>query len=153
MSEISKKLYHYSRDTREFFGVTDGRLDPRDGHLMVPANATETPTDAPPENKNYVFDGTAWNEVDDYRGQVFYTTTGDKVTIEDLGVTPDDAWLTEPPPPTDLQVWEEEIAALDKYMSRDLERVMTAQGTERYDDFIIAKYNEKITLRNNKPSE
>lgn len=93
------KIYHYDRNTREFMGEAEARLDPRTpGRFLIPKNSTtkQPPSDAP--NKIAQFDPVAsqWALVADFRDQAYYETDGTKHELP-IGDKPDRAWTTVPP--------------------------------------------------------
>lgn len=95
------KIYHYSKQTREFIGESEARLDPLAGKPMIPASATPY---APPgeagEGMVWVFDPGAeeWSEIVDNRGAEYFLPNGRKEVIGCLGAEmPTDAVLVPPP--------------------------------------------------------
>ncbi|WJV55689.1 tail fiber assembly protein [Prodigiosinella aquatilis] len=89
-------VYHVDPQTREYRGASDEYLMQGVG---IPADSyTDEPT--PPEAGKALrrtADGSAWEQVPDYRGQtVYHTQTGQAQTVTDLGDLPDDVTLMAP---------------------------------------------------------
>lgn len=101
-------VYHYSAQTGEFVSPGVAREDPCvPGTYPLPANATEV---APPEAADgyvRVWDGSAWEQVEDHRGAEGWVN-GIAHTVADIGPLPD-GWSTETPAPT----LAEQIAAIE----------------------------------------
>ncbi|WJV64389.1 tail fiber assembly protein [Pectobacteriaceae bacterium CE70] len=96
-------VYHVDPQTREYRGASDEYLMQGVG---IPANSyADEPT--PPEAGQALrrtADGSAWEQVPDYRGQTVYRTqTGQAQTVTDLGNLPDDVTLLTPV--TAFDVW------------------------------------------------
>ncbi|ATI62776.1 tail fiber assembly protein [Edwardsiella tarda] len=92
-------VYGYSPETSEFTGQYDVRVIIGTG---IPGFSTLI---APPQNKKgvaYVFNGSEWSEVTDYRGNTVYSTsTGEPVTVTELGDLRPGFTLTSPGTPYD----------------------------------------------------
>ncbi|EIJ46443.1 tail fiber assembly protein [Herbaspirillum sp. GW103] len=122
------KIFHYSNDTGELIEADIAREDPLlPGQYRLPAFAT---IDTPPGfvNPGYVLayldeGGTAppdyragaWREVPDYRGAYWRTDTGQPEVLTRLGMTPQEAGLTDQAPPKfskwNGQAWEVDQSA------------------------------------------
>lgn len=94
-------IYNYHPETGEFTGTTEAEESPfGDGEYLIPAHAT---TIAPPETTTPgyapVFDGTAWDEVEDHRGEKWWSAEGAEMTIRMLGNPVDHDLRQEAPPP------------------------------------------------------
>ncbi|AUH00989.1 tail fiber assembly protein [Prodigiosinella confusarubida] len=94
-------VYHADPQTREYHGASDEYLMQGVG---IPANSyADEPTS--PEVGQAVRrndDGSAWEQVSDYRGQtVYHTQTGQAQTVTALGNLPDDVTLMAPATPYD----------------------------------------------------
>ncbi|WP_288408009.1 phage tail protein [uncultured Herbaspirillum sp.] len=106
------QIFHYSHETGELLSSDTAREDPQlSGEFRLPAFAT---IDTPPGfvNPGHALaylneDGTApddyragaWREVADFRGIYWRTDTGQKETLTRLGLTPQEAGLTDQEPP------------------------------------------------------
>jgi hypothetical protein len=94
-------IYNYHPDHGAFVSVDEADPDPMvEGDYIIPANATAV---EPPEmtTDGYVQcwrDG-AWVEIEDHRGELWWTPTGDPVTISKPGNPADDGLLPEEPVP------------------------------------------------------
>ncbi|XEH50814.1 tail fiber assembly protein [Edwardsiella tarda] len=95
-------VYGYSHENGEFTGQYDVRVIVGTG---IPGLSTLI---APPQNKNgvaYVFNGSGWSEVTDHRGNTVYSTsTGESVTVTELGDLRPGFTLT--PPGTPYDKWD-----------------------------------------------
>lgn len=94
-------IYNYHPDSGEFVGSSEAEASPfDDGEYLIPAFAT---TLAPPEQTTegnaLVFDGEAWGEVEDHRGETWWTAAGEPMTINKIGNPVDYELKSEPPPP------------------------------------------------------
>ncbi|MFJ3458482.1 tail fiber assembly protein [Scandinavium goeteborgense] len=80
------RVYNLRADTREFIGAGDAYLPP---HTGLPADCTNiAPLDVLPGNVA-IFDGEAWQQVEDHRGKtVFDTATGEQIFITAPGPLP-----------------------------------------------------------------
>lgn len=102
-------VYAYDGKTKEYIhNAEPAQVDPLEpGNLIVPANAT---TIAPPEvgeKEVVVFDEAAceWQVRADRRGEVYYdTATQEKITVDEIGVTPKKTWTTQAPTDPE-EVW------------------------------------------------
>ncbi|WP_239641967.1 tail fiber assembly protein [Edwardsiella tarda] len=95
-------VYGYSSESNEFTGEYDVRIIAGTG---IPGLSTLI---APPQHKNgvaHTFNGTAWSEVADHRGNTMYSTsTGESMIVTDLGEVPSGYTLT--PPGTPYDKWD-----------------------------------------------
>lgn len=94
-------IFNYHPETGEFTGTIEAEVSPfGDGEFLIPAHAT---TVAPPEHWSaghaLVFDGTAWTEVEDHRGEIWWSAEGAELTIRQLGNPLDHDLRQDPPPP------------------------------------------------------
>lgn len=98
------QLYHYDPVTGEYTKESAARLDPLESKAqqqdiyLIPAHATNI---APPDEEEgmvRVFDGEAWSQVEDHRGETAYSTADESITltITELGPIPDGYTLLEP---------------------------------------------------------
>ena len=97
-------IYHYHKTTGEYMRTAEAKPDPRESRIqghevyLIPACATSV---APPQAEQgmaRVFDGAAWNLVEDHRGKTVYATAdGQQSIIRDLGTIPDGYTLEVPP--------------------------------------------------------
>lgn len=97
----------YDPATGELLGEETARPDPVEGQPLVPANATlEPPPSQIPAGQVAVWDDAAgnWVLVQDYRGTVYDTATGEPEQWHQLGPLP--AEKTHIAPPDDLSVWD-----------------------------------------------
>jgi len=85
------QIYHFDPQTNEACGSDIADLDPLENKPLLPAFATLI---APPATiavgKVAVFDEAAatWSQVEDHRGKVYDTATGDELQHDRLGVLP-----------------------------------------------------------------
>lgn len=99
-------VYKYNEDTKEYIGIEAAQLDPLETKkaskniYLLPANATFTAPPAEKEGFAVVWNGEAWEQVEDNRG-VEYWLPDDKYgaparEMKDLGALPEGATLTPP---------------------------------------------------------
>lgn len=104
------QIYTYSPLTGEYMGTDEARESPLEpGAYLVPANATAV---APPDAQAgyaLVWDGSAWQVVEDHRRETVYATaTGEARTISEIGPLPDGVTTTAP---GDYQKWDAATSA------------------------------------------
>lgn len=98
------QIYHYKPDTGEYLGESTAQRDPLESkvqqqdYYIIPAHAT---TIVPPDEEEgmvRVFDGEAWSQVEDHRGEMAYSTADASIILEmtDLGPAPDGYTLLVP---------------------------------------------------------
>lgn len=93
-------IYNYHPETGEYAGSVEAELSPfDDGEYLIPAHATTT---APPETVSggyaLIFDGAAWAEIEDHRGETWWTAEGAAMNVLKLGNPVDHGLGQEPPP-------------------------------------------------------
>ncbi|WJV64387.1 tail fiber assembly protein [Pectobacteriaceae bacterium CE70] len=94
-------VYHVDPQTREYHGASDEYLMQGVG---IPANSYADEPTSPKAGQalRRSDDGSAWEQVPDYRGQTVYRTqTGQAQTVTDLGDLPEDVTLMVPVTPFD----------------------------------------------------
>lgn len=88
---MPKQINHYDPITFEHIGTSVPDIDPVDGTPMIPAFATlaALPTSIP-KNKVAIFDvaNDLWSTIDDHRGTVYDTATGQPELWDNLGALP-----------------------------------------------------------------
>lgn len=93
-------IHNYSPITGEYVGTSKAQKSPlEDDVYLIPAHSTKT---APPvANKGFarVFDGKDWGQVIDKRGEAWWDSNRDQVTIEDLGDPTGRGLVSSKPPP------------------------------------------------------
>lgn len=93
--------YSFAGEHAIFSGTVPAWESPLEpGHYLLPGQAT---FDEPPiagEHEAVQWSGDAWTIIPDWRGVSYYTSRGDPVVIEDIGVSPPADALDTPPPPT-----------------------------------------------------
>ena len=122
------KIYHYHKETREYLGKVEARIDPletaKQGKSVysLPAYASFK---SPPKtgiNKMAVClpDNNSWKIVSDFRGIKYWLADGTECIITELGkLVPKDV-LSEappPPPPTEAELNEQKIQARIRQMA------------------------------------
>lgn len=113
------QYYSYTADTKEFTGIGTARRDPLESEkqgkeiFLLPANATFT---VPPKQKDgyaAVWNGTAWEYVEDHRGTEYWlagdTWQSEPHEMKELGALPEGAVL-ERPAKTPEELAREELA-------------------------------------------
>jgi|GEM_PF-881580 len=128
------KYYSYHKETNEYMGSADARDNPRekDKHLL-PAFATFTAPPETGENEVSVFDvdGQSWSVQRDYRGEIYYSTeSGEKITIEVIGVEPDNT-MTLLAPLSDHHEWDGENWVLSLATAKELK--LAELASRRYE--------------------
>lgn len=139
-------VHSYDEKTKEYIHNSEpAQIDPlQPDNLLVPAHAT---TIEPPQvsaNEVSVFDeiNEEWLVKADHRGEVYYdTTTQEKITISEIGVTPDEAWTTaEPTDPAQIwngTAWEVPFTILVERKKAEIAsaRYESATGTVTIDEY------------------
>lgn len=104
MKSTPPKIYNYSGVTGEFTGESFADPDPMDlGNWLIPANAC---LDKPsPASKGHCVRRveSGWESVEDNRGAIYSTETGDPSMLEDIGPVP--AGFTSKAPPSKNHTW------------------------------------------------
>lgn len=88
------RIYNLRADTREFIGAGDAYIPANTG---LPADCTNIAPPDVPEGKVAVFNGAAWDLVEDYRNQTLYSKeTGERIILTELGALPADITTVAP---------------------------------------------------------
>lgn len=101
--------YHYDEQTKEYLCMAKAFLDPLETRhcgtrtYLLPPNATFTAPPAPKEGYARIWNGTAWDYIEDNRGTPYWLSS-DKYDaparlMQTLGALPADARLTAPSTP------------------------------------------------------
>lgn len=102
------QTYRYHPETKEFLGAEEAYLDPLETEAkgkevyLLPADSTFKEPLVLKENTACVWNGKAWELVDDYRGKTVWKSYDESMEITALGAIPDGYSLVrpEPPPPS-----------------------------------------------------
>ncbi len=121
-------IYHYDAQGM-YKGRTEARISPRDGEIIVPANATRV---APPEigtGECARWNGKEWSLAKETRGEWYHTETREKVIVGDIDA--DVSALTRTAPLTDFDYWtgtrwETDFAAQEAYNKEVADLVVLA---------------------------
>lgn len=115
-------VYKYDLETGEYQGEYQCQVSPLEPgkYLDDVPNTLKTAPPATAANEVACAVEGEWVVKADYRGQVFYKPDGTIVEIKDIGVLPDQQWLTEPPPPTVQQQIDALKAEIDAIERADL---------------------------------
>lgn len=90
-------VYAYDATTKEYLGTTQAQESPLEkGVILMPANATYTPSPLFGENHTAVWNGSSWDTVTDLRGTVYYDAEGSAYTQKELGDLPEWALIEKP---------------------------------------------------------
>lgn len=99
-------VYKYDEKTKEYIGTEEALLDPLETEqqgeniYLLPANATFTAPTEPQDGYVNVWNGTAWEQVEDNRGVEYWlpedTYGAPAREVKELGALPDGATLTPP---------------------------------------------------------
>ena len=99
-------VYHYDKETSVYLSTTTAKVDPLDGSLRIPANATISELPSLDDNQCAVWTDGSWVVTPDLRGTVYWTSHTESFTIAAIGVTaPEGSTSTQPDQTT------EELAA------------------------------------------
>jgi hypothetical protein len=133
-----KPAYCYAPDTGEFTaGITAQPSPLEPGNYLLPASATFDPPPKPGTHEAAVFRDGKWATVPDWRGiDLFSKADGERTKIEELGLTPDDAGLTDKPRPGSAHCWKkgkwaEDAAAKAALLEESRAQCRTAIKAER----------------------
>ena len=109
-------VYKYDEKTKEYIGTEEALLDPLETEqqgeniYLLPANATFTAPTEPQDGYVNVWNGEAWQEVEDNRGVEYWlpedTYGAPAREMKELGALPEGATLT---PPKQIQVEKDNI--------------------------------------------
>ena len=101
------KIYNYL-DDGEYIGESTAGTSPLDNEPLIPKNATTIAPPAEQIKKARVFNGEAWNLVDDLRGETRYAKgTRNPVIIDFVGPINQDLYQNEPEPYTTQEKWDQ----------------------------------------------
>jgi hypothetical protein len=133
-----KPAYCYAPDTGEFTAEITAQPSPLEpGNYLLPASATFDPPPKPGTHESAVLRDGRWATVPDWRGiDLFSKTDGERTKIEELGLTPDDAGLTDKPRPSPAHCWKngkwvEDAAAKAALLEESRAQCRTAIKAER----------------------
>ena len=96
------KEYLFDRMTGEFIREQEACIDPLESRKlerdvwMISANGTTTP---PPEQKDgyvVIWNGSAWEQIEDHRGTIVWKSYEESMEIKELGAIPE-GWSAEQP--------------------------------------------------------
>ncbi len=96
------KEYIFDRTTGEFIREQEACIDPLESRKlerdvwMISANGTTTP---PPEQKDgyaVIWNGSAWEQIEDHRGAIVWKSYEKSMEIKELGAIPE-GWSAEQP--------------------------------------------------------
>jgi hypothetical protein len=98
-------IYNYDRDTHEYKGYNEARLDPEYKQPLCPGDATFIKPEQSKDGHVMVFKDDGWIEVVDHRGLVFNKNTKQYKNWESLGELP---LLLTKQVPKEHDKWDEE---------------------------------------------
>ena len=95
------KVYHYSRETGEYTGMSEAQPNPLEpGQFLIPAFATIEEPPSPDKGETVIHDG-KWKSVADQRGKKYWhKETKEEYVNQEIQFTPPDE-LTDIEPPDD----------------------------------------------------
>lgn len=110
-----KFTYRFDEDTKEYIGKEIAQLDPLETKkrgesvYLLPANSTFVAPTEKREGFAFIWNGSEWKEIEDYRGKEYYPAGSNyystPIEMKELGALPEGASLERP------EKTEEEIAA------------------------------------------
>lgn len=114
MARKTRPAYRFHHETGEYVCTADADESPLEpGVFLLPAAATFTVPPAPQTGFARMWNGTAWAQVEDHRGQrAWVKSTGEAGEIAGLGPVP--AELTQIERPSPQHVWSGEAWAIDE---------------------------------------
>lgn len=137
------KEYIFDRMTGEFIRVQEACIDPQESRkhgrevYLLSANGTTTP---PPEQKEgyvVIWNGAAWEKIEDHRGETVWKSYEESMEIRELGPIPDGWVLDQPEKPV-------EMADYDATMEAHIAAARIARGyTTREPDAYLNSRNER----------
>lgn len=95
-------IYNYHPDSGEFMGTSQADAAPWNSEeFLIPANATTEPPPegGPAEGHAITWNGKAWVEVGDHRGEIWWNADGQPMTINQIGDPLDHGLVAEAPEP------------------------------------------------------
>lgn len=147
-------VYKYDEETKEYIGTEPALLDPLETEqqgkdvYLLPANATFIPPTEPPDGYVNVWNGSAWEQVEDNRKQEYWLPE-DKYgaparEMKELGPLPEGATLTAPERTLE-EVKAAKIAELKTERdSREVEPIEYGGNLYDYDDKARERINAAI---------
>jgi hypothetical protein len=126
--------YIYDENTKEFLYEVQVEESPLEaGVILMPPNATLEPIGEDKENFAQIFNGSAWEYVEDYRGKTVWKSYKENMIIEELGAIPEGYSLEQPEPSEEEK---REIYAMMFLTGADVERgIYQAKGMD-FDDIL-----------------
>jgi len=142
---MTKTIYSYDRDTKEYAGSAHADESPLEpGVFLIPAYATDVEPPAAGPREVAVFGNGAWAVVSDWRGVPLYSTTdGSAVAIDEIGKTPQESGATETAMPSDVHTWDGAAWALDQAKVAAKTAKTRAAAAQEIDETIAAIYFSK----------
>ena len=102
------KEYIFDRTTGEFIREQEAHIDPLESKkhgrevYLLSASGTTTP---PPEKEDgyaVIWNGTAWEQIEDHRGEIVWKSYEESMEIRDLGQIPDGWTADQPEKPVEM---------------------------------------------------
>ena len=92
------KAYIYNENTKEFLYEIDVEKSPLEENVvLMPNNATLEPIKENKKNYTQIFNGSKWEYIEDYRGQMVWKNHDEYIIIDEIGTIPSGYSLERPP--------------------------------------------------------
>lgn len=140
------KEYIFDRTTGEFIREQEAHIDPlesrkqgRDVYLLS-ANGTTTPPPEKEDGYTVIWSGTAWEQIEDHRGEIVWKNHTESMEIRELGPIPE-GWVSDQP--------EKPVTAddYDAAMEAHIAAARIARGyTTREPDAYLNSRNERWAM-------
>ena len=137
--------YIYDENTKEFLYEVQVEESPLEANvILMPPNATLESIGEDKENFAQIFNGSAWEYVEDYRGKTVWKSYRESMIIEELGVIPE-GYSLEQPEPTEEE--KREIYSIMYLTGADVERgIYQAKGMDFDDIMAFVTANPPVGL-------
>lgn len=126
--------YHYHPESKLYVGCSEADPDPlTPDEYLVPAYATLKEPIETRKNEAVMFCDGEWEIVPDWRGFVYYTSSGEKIEIDEINVVPPKDAKTDPPEPEVSEVANEQIEYINFLCDKELKCSYPEAETRTWD--------------------
>ena len=140
------KEYIFDRTTGEFIREQEAHIDPLESKkhgreiYLLSASGTTTPPPEKEDGYTVIWNGTAWEQIEDHRGEIVWKSHAESMEIRELGPIPE-GWVSDQP---EKPV---EMADYDAAMEAHIAAARIARGyTTREPDAYLNSRNERWAM-------
>lgn len=140
------KEYIFNRTTGEFIREQEAHIDPLESKkqgrdiYLISANGTTTP---PPEKEDgyaVIWNGTAWEKIEDHRGEIVWKSYAESMEIRELGPIPDGWTADQPEKPVEMADYD---AAMEAHIAAArITRGYTTREPDVYKDSSVPRWRQ-----------